>query len=238
MGWGRRFRRAVKRVARPVRRIVRQPARAVIKHVMHNARVVRRSVRHPGRSIRRLARNPAKQLLSSRIRRSRYYRNVARPVIKVGVAAGAAYLTGGGSLLAAGAGAAVSVSQGGLTSKPFNPVRDVVAPAAAGWAVGAIQTAGGIGNAASGLGINTETAGSALGLVGKVSKMRKNKRKAARTRQATPAPVVQSVPDNQTKKKGVNWGAVATGAGAGFLVGGPIGAVVGGGAGAMIKGGK
>lgn len=115
---------------RSIRRIVQNPAKAVKQQIV--------------KKVVAFVKNPAKKVVNVHIRRSRIYKNIGRPIIKIGVAAAVGAATGGISLaangvsfvgfssagaLAAAGGSAVS---GGLTNKAFQPVHDIALPAVAG----------------------------------------------------------------------------------------------------------
>ncbi|RME66289.1 MAG: hypothetical protein D6782_04640 [Alphaproteobacteria bacterium] len=114
----------------------------------HVAHVVSHVVHNPAKAVAKVAHNPASAVLNKHIRTSKLYKNVARPVIKVGTAAAVGAATGGvglagGALTFSGfsaagaaAGALSSAAAGGLTSKAFSPVKDVAIPAAAGLVAG------------------------------------------------------------------------------------------------------
>lgn len=114
----------------------------------HIAGVVRHVVRNPAKAIRTAIHNPAAKILPHNVRTSKAYKKFARPVIKVGTGAAVGALTGGLGLVGgavaftglstagAVAGGISSAAAGGLTSKPFKPVKQVVIPAAAGLVAG------------------------------------------------------------------------------------------------------
>ena len=99
------------------------------------------AVTHPTSAIKHLVHNPASAIVPKHIRNSSVYKNVVRPVVKVGTGAAAAYVTSGGSLLGAAAGGVASAVGGGLTNKPFKPVNSIALPAVAGASVAAADAA-------------------------------------------------------------------------------------------------
>jgi len=107
---------------------------------------------HPFKSFKKLVHNPADALLGDNIRRSSLYRNVVRPIAKVGTGAGAGFLVGGpvGAL----AGGLSSALGGGLTNNAFRPLPNLVGPAAAAglvnFGLGSVLGSGGSGTLATG----------------------------------------------------------------------------------------
>jgi len=104
--------------------------------------------------------NPSSFLVDQELKNTSAYRNVARPVAKTAAALAIGYATGGtAGLIAAGAGGAMG-NHGSLSSDPFNPVTNVVAPALSGYAAGA-SASGQAFNAALDSGAGYGAAGSA-----------------------------------------------------------------------------
>ncbi len=114
----------------------------------HVLGVVRRAVLNPVGSIKKAIHNPEAALLSKNLRTSRGWHRIGRPVVKVAAGVVVGGLTGGVGLAAGGltfsgvsaagavAGGLASAAGGGTTSGAFNPVKNLVAPAAAGLVVG------------------------------------------------------------------------------------------------------
>ena len=121
-----------------IRRTFTNPGKAA-KNVLHSTA----NTFHQAGS---LISNPANALLPDTFRRTSFYRNVLRPGVKVGTAAGIGYLAGRpiGALLAGGLDAAT----GGLTDKGFQPIHDVALPTAVGLPAGA-ETGAGLGGQAA-----------------------------------------------------------------------------------------
>jgi len=104
--------------------------------------------------------NPSSFLVDQELKDTSAYRNIARPVAKTAAALAIGYLTGGtAGLIMAGAGGAMG-NHGSLSSEPFNPVTNVVAPAISGYAAGA-SASGQAFNAALDAGAGYGAAGSA-----------------------------------------------------------------------------
>jgi len=106
----------------------------------------KRFISHPVRAIVRVVHNPASKIIPHNIRKTKVYKKIGRPIIKIGAGVALGAVTGGISLTAgfvglSGAGAAAggvaSALAGGLSSKPFSPVRNALLPAAAGFLAGA-----------------------------------------------------------------------------------------------------
>jgi len=76
-------------------------------------------------------------LLGNNIRNSTIYRNVAKPIVKVGTGAATGFATSGGNPLGAIVGGLTSAMGNGLNDKGFNPLSNMVLPGAAGYVVGA-----------------------------------------------------------------------------------------------------
>jgi len=114
-----------------------------------------KAVTHPGKSIKHLIHNPSSALVNRHIRNSSAYRNIARPVIKVGTGAAEGFLLGGGPIGAV-IGGTTSALGGGLTNNPFRPLPNLVAPALVSGGYGALQGTGLAGQLAgtSGTGIH------------------------------------------------------------------------------------
>jgi len=98
--------------------------------------------KHPGRTISHAISNPANALLGDNIRRSSIYKNIARPLVKGAVGAGEGFFFGG--LPGALAGGVTGITSHGA----FQPIQNVVMPAATGALAG--FTAGAINGPGSG----------------------------------------------------------------------------------------
>ncbi|RME86866.1 MAG: hypothetical protein D6771_01205, partial [Zetaproteobacteria bacterium] len=75
-------------VARPVNRVVRRTRRSAV-------RTLPKPIRRPIKKGWRVARNPASKVVPYRIRRSRFYRRIGRPVINIGASAAVGGVVGG-----------------------------------------------------------------------------------------------------------------------------------------------
>lgn len=87
---------------------------------------------HPGKAISHLVSNPADAIVPNNVQNSGIYKSVVRPIVKAGTGAGLGFLASGGNPAGAVLGALSTLPSGGLTSKPFRPLPNVVAPIAAG----------------------------------------------------------------------------------------------------------
>ena len=102
---------------------------------------IRRAViSKPIQQATKLAKNPAAHLVGENIKATPLYKNVVKPVVKVGTGAGLGFI--GGGIPGAIAGAGSAIAGGGLTSKGFQPLPNIVMPAAAGLTTGAIAGEG------------------------------------------------------------------------------------------------
>ncbi len=114
----------------------------------HIFRTIRRTITRPIRTIAKVIHNPTSAILNRHIRSSKAFKNIGRPIIKIGTGIVLGSVTGGvglaagglafGGLSAAGAvaGGLASAASGGLTSKAFQPVNNVVIPASSGLLAG------------------------------------------------------------------------------------------------------
>ena len=92
------------------------------------------AVTHPASAIKHLVHNPASAIVPKPVRDSSIYKNVVRPVVKVGTGAAAGFVTSGGNPLGAVAGGITSAIGGGLTNNAFRPLPNLVGPAVVGGA--------------------------------------------------------------------------------------------------------
>ena len=92
------------------------------------------AVTHPVSAVKHLVHNPASAIVPKPVRDSSIYKNVVRPVVKVGTGAAAGFVTSGGRPLGALAGGITSAIGGGLTNNAFRPLPNLVGPAVVGGA--------------------------------------------------------------------------------------------------------
>lgn len=112
---------------------------------------------HPGKAIHHLVHNPASAIVPHHVRQSSVYRNVVRPIVKVGTGAAEGFALGGPVGAAIGAGA--SALGGGLTNNAFRPLPNLVGPAAA------VIGAEGLGGALAAHGVGTSLLPQAPGTI-------------------------------------------------------------------------
>jgi len=120
----------------------------------HLVSVVKRVVKHPISSIKKIIHNPAKKILNKNLRNSKGYKKIGKPIVKIGVAVAVGAATGGVGIAASGltfaglstagaiAGGLSAAVNGGLSSKAFKPLKDIVIPGAAGLVIGNIARSG------------------------------------------------------------------------------------------------
>jgi len=91
-----------------------------------------KSFKNPLKSITHLVKNPSSAIVPKGIRNSSAYKNIARPVIKVGVGAAVGFVASGFNPAGAIAGGVTSAIGGGLTNNAFRPLPNLVGPAVVG----------------------------------------------------------------------------------------------------------
>jgi len=92
-------------------------------------------ISNPVKQVGKVLHNPESALLNKGTRQSKAWKQYGRPATKIAADVGLAYLTGGGSLAAAGAGGLYGLAAD-TNSSAFTPVNNIVMPAAIGYAVG------------------------------------------------------------------------------------------------------
>ena len=115
---------------------------------------------------KKIIHNPADALLGNNIQRSGIYKNIGRPIAKIGEGALAGYVSSGLNPIGAIIGGATSALGGGLTNNASRPLPNLIGPAAAAYALSDPATvfAQGIqSGTAQGLPLSTTIGQSALG---------------------------------------------------------------------------
>jgi len=105
------------------------------------------AISHPAQAVSHLIHNPASSVVPVGVRNSSAYRNIVRPIVKVGTGAATGFVTSGFNPLGALAGGVTSAIGGGLTNNAFRPLPNLVGPGVAGFGVGA-ATGKGLGGSA------------------------------------------------------------------------------------------
>jgi len=131
--------------------------------VIHNPAKAVSKLAQP-KTYKKIIHNPADALLGNNIQNSSIYKNIGRPIAKIGEGALAGGLVGGipGAII----GGATSALGGGLTNNPSRPLPNLIGPAAAAYALSgpANVFAQGIqSGTAQGLPLSTTLGQSALG---------------------------------------------------------------------------